>query len=187
MLKPFEILGKKFDKGFRGYEQQEVDKFLAEVVKDYEILYEENMQIKEQLETIKEKLEQYQQLEKTMQNTLMIAQSTAEEIKANAQKEKEFIISEANTKAQQTILELEVKAQDKKQQLQVEIDKKKQELDNIKKLSKVSIAKIRTLLETELKILNEDELNEQLKHIHDSKYDMQQVEEAAEQEENTDQ
>ncbi|MFD1707191.1 cell division regulator GpsB [Siminovitchia sediminis] len=52
-----EILEKEFKTGFRGYKQEEVDKFLDTIIKDYESMHaiidemqQENMRLKKQLE-----------------------------------------------------------------------------------------------------------------------------------------
>lgn len=156
MLKPLEVYGKKFSKGFRGYESEEVDKFFAQIAKDFETLYEENIQLKEDAEVTKAKLEQYQQLEKTMQNTLLIAQTTAEEIKTGAGKEKDFIIKEAEMKAKQILTDIELDAQKKKQQLQNEIDEKAEELLNVKKNIKRGLTKVKEILEDEMALINDD-------------------------------
>lgn len=156
MLAPLDIYGKKFNKGFRGYEQNEVDDFLKTLVNDYETLYNANIELKEREENLKNKLEQYKQLEKTMQNTLMVAQTTAEEIKTNALKEKEVIIKEAETIAEKIISDAQMAMNSEKQKHILEINNAKTACESIKKTGRTSLAKLRNLLETELKILIED-------------------------------
>ena len=77
MFTPLDLKNKTFTKGFRGYETEEVDKFFAQVVKDFERLYQDNIELKETVERVSAKLEYYQQMEATMQNTLVVAQETA--------------------------------------------------------------------------------------------------------------
>ena len=86
MLTPQDIKNKTFTKGFRGYEVEEVDKYLAELRKEYEYLFTDNMELKETIERVSSKLEYYQQMEATMQSTLAVAQETADEVKANSEK-----------------------------------------------------------------------------------------------------
>ena len=57
MLTPLDIYGKTFGKSFRGYDQQEVDKFFQELISDYETLYKENIDLKEREDLNKNKLE----------------------------------------------------------------------------------------------------------------------------------
>ena len=63
MLNPEDLKKKTFTKGFRGYEVEEVDKFLAKLIKEYEYLYLDNLEQKETIERVSSKLEYYQQME----------------------------------------------------------------------------------------------------------------------------
>lgn len=84
MLTPIDIHNKEFKKSFRGYNEDEIDTFLDQVVNDYEVLYRENGQLKEELELSRKTIEDYQKLEKNLQGTLLMAQKTAEEVTSHA-------------------------------------------------------------------------------------------------------
>lgn len=127
-LTPMEINNKDFKKGIRGYNADEVDEFLDKIVEDYEELYKENSTLKEKLNSYSEKIEHYAKIENTIQNTLLLAQNTAEQAKANAQKEAELIIKNANETAQK-ILD---KAHNDVIQINDEYDKVKQEFSRFR-------------------------------------------------------
>ena len=86
-LTPLDIRHKEFKRGMRGYVDGEVDEFLDEVADEFERLFKENIELSERCEGLQEKIDQYRNLEETLQNTLVAAQRSAEELKANAQKE----------------------------------------------------------------------------------------------------
>ncbi|NPV43129.1 MAG: DivIVA domain-containing protein [Firmicutes bacterium] len=111
-LTPLDIQKKSFKKGFRGYAKQEVDEFIEKVRVDYERLYKENAEMKELLEELKEKINHYRNIEDTLQNTLILAQQTAEEVKANAKKERELIIREAEEQAKKILQSANLKVVD---------------------------------------------------------------------------
>jgi len=92
-----------FARSFRGYNTEEVDEFLERVAKDYENLVRENMELKEQIEQLKEKNQSYEKLEETMHNAMVVAQESAEEVKNNANREAEFVRKEAEKDAQRII------------------------------------------------------------------------------------
>ena len=46
MLTPLDLNNKNFSKGFRGYDTEEVDEFFAKVAKDFERLYQDNVELK---------------------------------------------------------------------------------------------------------------------------------------------
>ncbi len=107
MLTPLDLHGKKFVKEFRGYNSKEVDEFFAQVVKDFERLYQDNIEIKEALERASTKLEYFEQMEATMHNTLAIAQETAEEVKQNGKKQVELLTKESEVERQKLLTETE--------------------------------------------------------------------------------
>ena len=99
-LTPMDINNKEFKKGLRGYNADEVDEFLDEVVDNYEELYKENANLKEKLANLNEKVDHYSKIETTIQNTLILAQNAAEQAKNSAQKEAELMVKNANETAQ---------------------------------------------------------------------------------------
>ena len=100
MLTPLDIHNKEFKRGFRGYNEEEVDEFLDRVIKDYEQLYRENIDLKENIERLNTKVDHFKHLENTLHNTLVVAQETAEGVRAAAKKEAELIVKEAQATVQ---------------------------------------------------------------------------------------
>ena len=78
-LTPMDINNKEFKRVLRGYCPEEVDEFLDQIVEEYEILFKENTALKEKLENSNDKIEHYSKIENTIQNTLLLAQNTAEQ------------------------------------------------------------------------------------------------------------
>jgi cell division initiation protein len=99
-LTPMDINNKEFKKGLRGYNTNEVDEFLDEVVDNYEEMYKENANLKEKLANLNEKVDHYSKIETTIQNTLILAQNAAEQAKNSAQKQAELMIKNANEASQ---------------------------------------------------------------------------------------
>lgn len=127
-LTPMEISNKEFKKALRGYSTEEVDEFLDRVVEEYEALFKENSQLKDKLDNTIEKLNHYTQIENTIQNTLILAQDTAEQSKRSAQEEADRIIRKSNDTAQK-ILD---KAHNDVLQINDDYDKTKQEFSKFR-------------------------------------------------------
>jgi cell division initiation protein len=72
-------------------------------------LYKENIELKDRISVLNDSLKNYRAMEDSLQNTLMFAQNTAEDVKKNAQDKAEFIIGEATTKAEGIIADAEKK------------------------------------------------------------------------------
>lgn len=126
MMTPMDIRNKEFKKGFRGYGEEEVDLFIDKVVNDFEKLYKENIELKDKLNGINERLESYSEIEKTLQSTLIIAQKTSEDIIANARKEAEIIIRESDEQrrkimadANQDVIIINKEYEEMRKQLQI--------------------------------------------------------------------
>ena len=102
MITGMEIRNQQFGKKMRGYDPEEVRKFIVSLAQDYENLYSENVLLRENIQKVKYELDHYRKLEETMNNSLILAQKTAEMIKANAQKESEMILEESRKKIAET-------------------------------------------------------------------------------------
>lgn len=149
MLTPLDIHNKEFKRGFRGYSEEEVDEFLDRVVKDFEKLYQENLELKETVERLGGKLEHYQHMENTLHSTLVIAQETAEEVKLNAKKETELLIKEAELRAQKMVEEAVAK-----------VRKMTGEYEEMQKQAQIYRMRLRTLLQAQLEMVNHAEEDE---------------------------
>ncbi len=102
-LTPIDISNKRFRRALRGYRPSEVDEFLAEVVADYEAVVLENAQLREQLAQARQELERYRAIEETMKEALVLAQRTADELRASAHREAETIRAQAELQVRQQI------------------------------------------------------------------------------------
>lgn len=94
-MTPIDIRNKTFGKAMRGYPPQEVDKFLESVSEEFEGAYRENFELKETIERLEAELSHYKTLENTLQQTMVLAQQIAGEVKEAARREAELIIREA--------------------------------------------------------------------------------------------
>lgn len=103
MLTPLDIQKQEFDVKFRGYNADEVDSFLDIVGGDYEKLYKENAELKQQLKALTADIEKYKTMESTLKESILLAQSTADDVKQNANQKASNIIAEANNKAAEIV------------------------------------------------------------------------------------
>lgn len=139
MLTPMDIHNKEFKRSFRGYNENEVDEFLDKVMEDYELLYKENSDLKDRVNILNDKLQNYTDIEKTLNNTLVVAQKSAEDLKLNAKKEADLIIQQAQQEAEKIM-----------QKANQEVVRIRAELENQRRKLNVFKAKFKTLLEGEL-------------------------------------
>ncbi len=100
MLTPVDLETTVFHRSFRGYSRFEVQDFMDRITRDYEHLYRENIDLKEKIDDLNAKINQYALIEETLRNTMIIAQETAEEVKKAARGEAELIVREAQMQAE---------------------------------------------------------------------------------------
>ena len=145
MLTPLDIENKKFSKQImNGYSVDEVDDFLDELTKDYEKLYKEVADSKNKLEDMQESISKYKNIELTLQNTLVMAQNAADEVREVAKQQADQIISEAQSEAKKQIADLEQ-----------EMLLKRKDLEELQKQFDVYKAKMESLLISQLELLKE--------------------------------
>lgn len=143
-LTPMDINNKEFKRGLRGYNPEEVDEFLDEVIENYEQLYKDNSKLKEKVTLANEQIEHYKKIESTIQNTLLLAQNAADQAKTSAEKEADMVIKNANETAQR-ILD---KAHNDVLELNDEYEKMKQEFIKFR-------AKFRNFMNTQLQTFDD--------------------------------
>lgn len=148
MLTPLDIENKRFAKTIKGYNVEEVDEFLDEVTLEYEKLYKENSEFKIEVETLNKNLEHYKNVEHTLQNTLVMAQTTADDIKAMAQKRADEIVKDAQSEARRSVDELN------KDEFDIT-----RRTEDLKKQFNVYKAKMEALLISQLELLQDKDEN----------------------------
>ena len=145
MITPLDIDNKKFAKQMvNGYNVEEVDDFLDELTIDYSKNYKEVTELRAKVEELNNSLVQYKTIESTLQNTLVMAQSTAEEVKNVAKQKADQIVEEAKANAQKQVDELNN-----------EIIQKQKELDDVKKQFDIYKAKMESLLISQLELIKD--------------------------------
>lgn len=142
-LTPLDIHNKQFRRALFGYNGDEVDEFLDEVIRDYEALIRENDHLREKLADCDGKIAHYRSLEETLNSTLIMAQEMAEEVKNSARKEAELIVREAELKAEEVI-----------QGAEARVKEAKEEYRNLKKGLYVLRARIRGAIQAHLELLD---------------------------------
>lgn len=95
----------QFRKRWRGYDPQEVDLALQQAVDQIQALKVENAGLRRDLQEQERDLKQYREREKTIRNVLLTAHRTAEQMKANAEKEATLIVSDGEMKAEKILQE----------------------------------------------------------------------------------
>ncbi|MFD0960290.1 DivIVA domain-containing protein [Paenibacillus chungangensis] len=144
-LTPLDIHNKEFSRRLRGYDEDEVNEFLDQVIKDYEALIRENKELQNNMLTLQEKLNHFSNIEETLSKTIIVAQEAADEVRNNAKKEAQLIIKEAEKNADRIVND----SLSKSRKIALEVEE-------LKKQASIYRARFRTLVEAQLELLSQD-------------------------------
>lgn len=153
MITPNDIATKDFKKVAVGYSPEEVDTFLDDIYVDYERLYRESQTPKEQPKPTEPGeagaagAAQYKNLEKTLERTIVLAETAAEEMKTAAKAEAEQIVKEARLQAQELLTAARMKSYELEQDISA--------LQNRYELMKT---RVKLLLYAEIELLDKNEI-----------------------------
>jgi cell division initiation protein len=134
----------------RGFEQEEVYSFLELVREEMEELLRENASLKEQLSRADSQLQEFNNMNSTLRDTLVTTQQMVEEYKANSRKEADLIIREAESRADEIIKAAQERA--------VKIHEDIVELKGIRRHFK---EEVKRLIESHMKMIEFDKEREE--------------------------
>ncbi len=137
----------------RGYDPEEVNKFLDKVIVQVEEMIKNGKEKDAKLTALvkennrlQEKIEQYERMQESLKETLVMAQRTSEQVKLSAHQESEMIINDAKKNANRIVNEALLKA-----------EKTEDEAIMLRRNIKIFKKRLRTLIESQLEMVDEIE------------------------------
>ena len=116
-ITPLDIQQMVFKASFRGYDKEEVNRFLEELAQTIESLNRDQAIQREKIVFLEQQLAELKRTEATLSSTLLSAQSLAEDVKRNALREADLVIKEAELKASELIRQAGVELTDTQRDL----------------------------------------------------------------------
>jgi cell division initiation protein len=101
-----DIQHKTFKKQLQGYDRAEVDAFLDELIETIEDEATARAALEAEIADLRERISPFKSMDKSLQQTLVLAQRTADEVKAAAHKEADLIKQEARMQAERQVADL---------------------------------------------------------------------------------
>lgn len=152
VLTPLDIHNKEFPVKMRGYDQDEVNDYLDQIIKDYEMVLKENRELEKNLKFSEEKVTHYNNLQDALNKSIIVAQDAADRLKENAVKEAELIGLEAGKNADRLLDEAVAKAK-----------KITTETDELRKQSRIFKQRLQLMIESQLEMVKNEEWEDILK------------------------
>lgn len=148
-LTPLEIRKQEFRKAIRGFDPIEVQTFLEMVAEEYEKVLEENKSMNQRLIELQTKLQDYQETEKTLRETLLNVQEVKKQSEESSRRQADLIIKEAELKA------LEIMENARKQARQM-----REEVNWLKSQKESFINRLRHILISQIELLSVMEIDD---------------------------
>lgn len=144
----------KFNRTLRGYDPDEVNRFLDKVINQVEQMVKEMKQkdqviselrsLEQDNRTLREKISQYEHMEETLNKAILMAQRTSDQIKMSARDERDAIIDDAKKNASRIVNEALLKA-----------EKTEQEANLLRRNINVFKRRVKDIVEQQLDVVNE--------------------------------
>ncbi len=138
-----DIQQQQFKVKFRGFDVQEVDRFLEQMAEAFEMLQRENEIAQEKIRRIKLESQGYKEREETFKRAMLNSQKVIDQMKINTRKSAELIIADAEVKAEKILN----KAHNRLAQLHEDMAELKRQRMQIE-------VQIRSVIETHAKLLD---------------------------------
>ncbi len=142
-----DIQHKVFKKKLQGYDPGDVDQFLDEVIETLEDEAQQRAALEAEISDLKERISHFKAMEDSLQNTLLLAQRTADEVKASAHKEADLIKAEARVSVEKEIAQYGERANDSRREYQRALE-----------TAEKARSELRSLLMTHLALLDKTEM-----------------------------
>ena len=136
-ITPLDIQQMVFRTKLRGYDREEVNRFLEELAQTVESLNRDNAILRERLAMTEQQVSELKRTETTLTNTLVAAQSLADDVKRSASRDAELIVKEAELKAGEVI-----------RQARVELGETQRDLSQLQKQRLLMVERMRATLHT---------------------------------------
>src|SRR5919202_3877031 len=109
-IRPIDVRRKEFRNSLRGYDANQVDDFLDAVADEFERAYTDNSRMREEISSLRERLQQFEDLEGSIRAALVHAEQAANDLRRTANLEAEDVRKSAAREAELTIREAQTRS-----------------------------------------------------------------------------
>lgn len=142
-ITPIEVQQMEFRVRLRGYDRDEVDRFLEDLAKTLEGQNRDNADLRDKLAVVERKLAELKQSEATLSKTMVSVQAMSDDLKQAAQRDAQLIIKEAELRASELVREA-----------RTELASTHREIMELRKQRMLVIERLRSTLQTFARVLD---------------------------------
>jgi cell division initiation protein len=153
-LTPQHVQDKQFHDAFRGYNHEEVDRFLDEVAEAFAVAYEEREECRSRIRELESQLEQARSTEEILKRTLLHANKAADEAIRQARATSQKIVAEAERKAEELVIDAKRRTHGIVERAQAEVRELEQRADGLRRFEHDYRAQLRAFIDSQLRALS---------------------------------
>ncbi len=142
-ITPIEVQQMEFRVRMRGYDRDEVDRFLEDLAKTLEGQNRDNADLRDKLAAVERKLAELKQSEATLSKTMVSVQAMNDDLKQAAQRDAQLIIKEAELRASELVREA-----------RTELASTHREIMELRKQRMLVVERLRSTLQTFARVLD---------------------------------
>lgn len=161
-LSPLDIHNKEFNHRMRGLDEDQVNDFLSQIIKDYSAALKENEEQAKALKELQDKNKYFTDLKDALNQSIIVAQEAADKVKKNADDEAALIQS----KAEKTSQDMLTSATEKANQIVRDASSKAKAItvqtEDLKRQTRVFRQRLQVMLESQLEVVKSPEWKELL-------------------------
>src|SRR5918999_650381 len=157
-IRPIDVRRKEFKSSFRGYDANQVDDFLDAVADEYERNYTENQRMREEVSSLRDRLQQFEDLEGSIRAALVHAEQASNDLRRAATQEAEGIVQSAQREADFTIREAQSRSHQMLADSSARIERVQDSYDALQEAKRSFANEFRHLLKTYTDIMENMEV-----------------------------
>jgi cell division initiation protein len=157
-IRPIDVRRKEFRNGFRGYDANQVDDFLDAVADEFERTYTENARLREEVSSLRERLQQFEELEGSIRAALVHAEQSANDLRRTANREAEDVRNSAAREAELTIREAQARAHQMLAESSARVERIQESYEALQEAKRGFTNDFRQLLKTYTEVMSNMEI-----------------------------
>lgn len=157
-----DIHNKEFSVKMRGYDQDDVNDYLDQIIKDYELLLKQKKETEKKLSFSEEKLKNYDEMHDSLNKSIIVAQDAADRLKENAVREADMIKKEAESHATEVRKDAENHADQLLKEAVEKARKIEDETEDLRKQSRIFRQRLQLMIESQLELVKKEEWDDLL-------------------------
>src|SRR5919112_315432 len=158
-IRPTDVRRKEFRNGFRGYDANQVDDFLDAVADEFERTYTENSRLREEISSLRERLQQFEELEGSIRSALVHAEQAANDLRRTATWEAEDVRKSAAREADLTVREAQARAHQMLAESSARVERIQESYEALQEAKRTFTNDFRQLLKTYAEVMDSMEIS----------------------------